>query len=530
MQIINFTKSSGNHEGNSNYETHDIDVATTGAYLPYSDSTVVYEIELINLGTDPNGIFEVTGLPNNLEYNFTNYTKQDIVCDENNPSNCSKLARRKIYMTIKYKENGFNSNTVTYPLTLNFDFRVFHNITYSGFSNNYRDYVIDGGNLDITFTSGDIPSSVDVIGATNNYTKPTLNLTNVTNDVTVTKKYNITYSGFQGSTSNLPTSIPYSGGNITFDTTAVVPNSINITGATGNYISPTLNITNITDDIVITAVYQSAKDKSYLVIQDIYDNSTPSEDSSCENSLLPDDTSDSNLRYVGSKPCNYIYFNNTNWRIIGIFNINGENLIKIVNPNSYNSSLKYHNSNANGYQKWGQNSLATTLNTTFYQELVTNGYDSYIQSVNWNIGAPANNTNKPSAFYSAEIGTKTENTYNVGLINVTDVAYATSGPTNGNRTTCLNSTMNTWNSSSVGCISNNTILNDWLYIAKNEWTIDSISNRAQVYRMQNNGIPYVQSLNTASTETRTVVYLKENIMFESGNGSSNSPYHIKLIS
>ena len=530
MQIINFTASNSNHDGASNYESHNVDVATTGAYLPYSDSTITYQIDLINLGTDPNGIYEVTGLPSNLEYSFSSYTKQDKICDDTTPTNCGKLARKTIYMTIKYKTNGFNSNTTTYPLNLNFDFRTFHNITYSGFSSSYKDYVIDGGNLDVTFNTGDIPSLVDVTGATNNYTNPTLSLTNVSSDVTVTKKYNITYSNFTGNTSSLPSSIVYSGGNITFDSTSGIPNDVTVTGATGSYTSPTLTLSNITSDITITAKSSSSTGKIYLAMQNIYDNSIASEDSSCENSLEKDDTSDQNLRYIGSKPCNYIYFNNTNWRIVGTFNINGNYLTKIVNPTAYSTSEKFNNSNSNGSQKWGTNTLATTLNSTFYQELVTNGYDGFIQSVAWNIGAPTSNANKPSAFYSAEIGTKSANTYNIGLLNISDIAYATSGPTNGNRSTCLNANMSTWNSSSVGCVTSSAIVNDWLYSGSNEWTIDSISNRAQVYRMQSNGIPYVQSLNTASTTTRTVVYLKENIKIESGNGSTNLPYRISLMS
>ena len=254
MQIINFTATNtGNHGGSSNYETHNIDVATTGAYLPYSDSTVVYEIELINLGTDPNGIFAVTGLPSNLQYSFSGYTEQDKICDANNSSNCGKLARRTITMTISYKQNGYNSGTTTYPLTLNFDFRAFHSITYSGFSGSYRDYVIDGGNLNVTFGNNDIPSTVGVTGSTYSYTSPTLSLTSVSSNVTVTKKYNVTYSGFTGSTSGLPSSIVYSGGTITFDNTSGIPSGVTVTGATGSYTSPTLTISNITSNITITA-------------------------------------------------------------------------------------------------------------------------------------------------------------------------------------------------------------------------------------------------------------------------------------
>ena len=470
IQILKFTESSAQNNGASNYETHTIDEVTTGAYLPNSNSEITYKIDLVNLGTFENGIYTVTGLPNNLEYNFSNYTEGDKICDETSPNNCSKLAKKSIYMTIRYKRDsngnitGYNSSTTTYPLDLTFDFRTFHSITYSGFTGTYRNYIIDGGSLNITFNQNDTPDDITVTGATKD-----------------------------------------------------------------SYTNSVLSISGATNDVTITAVNQTVTEKAYIKIQNIYNNSTPSEDSSCENTILPDDTSDNNLRFVGSKPCNYIYFNNSNWRIIGLFKINNNTLIKIVNPTAYSTSDKYHSSNASGYQTWGKNSLSTTLNGTFYQTLTTNGYSQYIESVPWNIGAPASNANKPSAFYAAEIATKTSTSYNVGLLNISDIAYATSGPTNGNRNTCLNANMNTWNSSSVGCISSSDIVNDWLYLGNNEWTIDAINNQARVYRMQSNGIPYVQSLNASSTHTRTVVYLKENITFESGNGSNNSPYIIKAL-
>ena len=198
MQIININEYSNINNGASNYETNTKDEIILGAYLPHEDSEIIYKIDLANLGTSENGIYEVTGLPNNLEYSFSNYTEQDKICDQTTPSNCTKLARRTIYMTVRYKRDGntivgYNSNVTTYPLDLTFDFRTFHNITYTGFSGSYRNYIIDGGSLNITFNNGDIPNEIYVTGATNNYQSPTISLTNVTQDVGIHKKYSITY-------------------------------------------------------------------------------------------------------------------------------------------------------------------------------------------------------------------------------------------------------------------------------------------------------------------------------------------------
>lgn len=199
IQILKASEYSSIQGGASNYETNTINEITTGIYLPYEDSEVTYKIDLANLGTNENGIYDISGLPNNLEYSFSNYTEQDKICDETNPNNCTKLARKSIYMTIRYKRDGsgiigYNPNTITYPLNLNFNFRTFHNITYNGFEGNYRNYIIDGGNLNITLNQGDTPNEVYITGATSNYQNPIISLTNVTQDVGIYKKYNITYN------------------------------------------------------------------------------------------------------------------------------------------------------------------------------------------------------------------------------------------------------------------------------------------------------------------------------------------------
>lgn len=291
---------------------------------------------------------------------------------------------------------------------------------------------------------------------------------------------------------------------------------------------PNIIISGVGSNIVLTGSATTSLGIGYLTIQNISTNPPSNDGLSCDYSLREDDTTDKNLRYVGSSPCNYIYFNNANWRIVGVFQIDGEHLIKIMNPTAYSTSTKFNSSNANGYQLWTKNSLSTELNSTYYNQIVTNGYDSFIKQVKWNVGGPANNQNTPKNFYAAEIASKSATAVNIGLLNISDYAYATTGPTNGNVSTCLNATMNSWGS--VDCVSNNAIVNDWLFSGSNEWTIDALSNRAQVYRMQSNGIPYTQGLNNSSTSTRPAVYLKENVKFDSGDGSSNSPYHISLSS
>ena len=51
--------------------------------------------------------------------------------------------------------------------------------------------------------------------------------------------------------------------------------------------------------------------------------------------LYRDDHDD--LRYQGANPCNYVTFNDETWRIVGVFNIDGENRIKLVRKDSLGS-------------------------------------------------------------------------------------------------------------------------------------------------------------------------------------------------
>lgn len=437
--------------------------------LPNSNSTVTYMVTVTNIGNTDVGILNASvsgnGVDNILEAIIDSNDYE--VGDKlcNTNNVCNGGISKSFRVTIKYK-NGASIINGDINFIVEFNFQSFNTITYEG---NVIGEVINGGNKVINLSNA--PDDIDITGNCENcsYSKPNVILNNVTGNITITEK-------------------------------------------------------------IVTPVSTIA----YVMIENIYNNSVVSEDSTCENSLLPDDSDDQNLRYVGSNPCNYIYFNNTNWRIVGIFNVNGEKLIKIVNPTSYSSNTAFHNKNKKNFENWPLSSLAEALNSTFYQQLVTNGYGDLIKSVNWNVGSTTNNTVTPKAFYDAEVAKKGPSVANVGLLNVSDILYATSGPTNGDRTSaCLNvnvyatSGTNKWSSS--GCISSNAIVNDWLYSGNNEWTIDASEGNAKVYRMQNNAVPALNSITSTTTYTRTVVYLKENIKVDSGNGSSSLPYRISLI-
>ena len=41
--------------------------------LPNANSTITYKLQVTNIGTEPMGIFDITGLPENLTYKLSEY-------------------------------------------------------------------------------------------------------------------------------------------------------------------------------------------------------------------------------------------------------------------------------------------------------------------------------------------------------------------------------------------------------------------------------------------------------------------------
>ena len=120
---------------------------------------------------------------------------------------------------------------------------------------------------------------------------------------------------------------------------------------------------------------------------------------------LASDDQDSNIRYIGANPDNYIYFNCSDynkqsldtcekWRIIGLFNNitksdgTKENLIKIIRDEGIGEfSFDYKNNGAgsstsdNGSNDWSDSQLMMMLNPTDY---LKNGYSNSNDIISYN--------------------------------------------------------------------------------------------------------------------------------------------------
>ena len=104
IRITDFTISKTNNNAISEYEEYNYDKVSTLVNLPNSDSSITYRVELTNIETAEMGIFDITGLQDNLEYEVSEYILRDRICDDSNKCNLGIV--KDIYLTIRYKDNG----------------------------------------------------------------------------------------------------------------------------------------------------------------------------------------------------------------------------------------------------------------------------------------------------------------------------------------------------------------------------------------------------------------------------------------
>ena len=292
--------------------------------------------------------------------------------------------------------------------------------------------------------------------------------------------------------------------------------------------------------------------------------------------LKIDNTSDANIRYYGSNPNNYVRFNNELWRIIGVFGNN----VKLVRSEtlgklSWDSSESTIN-NGNGINQWGKSTyedgtsypgsdLMQYLNKMYYGGTTvtcyggqnnktttcpTNTLDelskSLIDNHTWNTGVPNYDTLYDSTiktldtveFYKEERGSVngkicssskwcndtvtriTEWTGYVGLPYVTDWAYASS---ENDCNTKIDQ------SSPYKCKNNNWMHygSTWedytMYLSPNANTFDA----NDVWFVVGDGLTGFNFGAAKPLSVFPTIYLKSNILIESGKGTSSDPYILK---
>ena len=283
--------------------------------------------------------------------------------------------------------------------------------------------------------------------------------------------------------------------------------------------------------------------------------------------LKKDNTEDQNIRYYGANPNNYVRFNNELWRIIGVF---GNNVKLVRNEKLGNLSWDSSDESVNsgyGINQWGESTyedgssyegadLQVYLNKRYYggdttvtcygsvnNEITTcptNKLDdaskTLIDNHTWNTGAiELGKASDTLAFYSAERGTKgkicssgnwcndtvtrkTEWTGYIGFPYVTDWAYASS------ESVCETNMQKQDSSNLFVCKNNN-----WMHYGQDSWMLSPIALTSSA-----RNVWFVLGDRGAGSRNASLayavfpaIYLKSNILIESGNGTSIDPYILK---
>lgn len=252
----------------------------------------------------------------------------------------------------------------------------------------------------------------------------------------------------------------------------------------------------------------------------------------------------SEYRYIGRNPDNYVIFNNELWRIIGTFSSNthgkSQKLTKIIKAESIGSFVWNKNSSNN----WKDSTLYTLLNNYYYNgtdatntnycwfsanvkgncDFRINGLNatsrSMIETVNWKVGGSSDNGVTAATSYNNERSGSGYVTAPVGLMYLSDYGYATDSGCDVGKELWFY----TEHTSPLKCTYN------WL-INYVEWTLNKITSTSNIVAYVNDEGDISPSngngdrdIVSTSKNVRPVVYLKNNVIVLSGDGSDSNPY------
>ena len=305
------------------------------------------------------------------------------------------------------------------------------------------------------------------------------------------------------------------------------------------------------------------------------------------------DDPDGNFRFIGSDPNNYVYFNGQTWRIIGIFDDKLKIISPNIGLYSYDTSSSGVNG-GQGVNEWSQADIMKLLNPGYdnNSEVIGDTATLVNNSLYWNRSSgscftdknlvysscdftnvgltdtaknmisdntwyTASNVKNYSGVFNAAYAYNAERSSNngkqcnknlggckdtvtrttswegkVGLLYVSDYAYATGGGTTYDRDFCIgaelrkvggNSTLN-WLKTYTECITN-----DWLLDTNNMFTIMPFSGGSYAFDMY--GIASTGFAGEAYAYKvqgiRPVVYLKSSVSIKGGDGSSTHPFELQ---
>ena len=233
-------------------------------------------------------------------------------------------------------------------------------------------------------------------------------------------------------------------------------------------------------------------------------------------------------RYIGANPNNYVTFNNELWRIIGVFTVedgngNTEQRIKIVRNEKLSSNIAW---DSNGVNEWSTATLNTYLNGDYYNGLDDTSKNMVADTKYYLGGSSAYDNLKGEDYYNFERGTtvysgrSTSWNGKIALMYPSDYSY-----------TYALGVDNTCYTDGYDCDGSSGKTNGWIYNTNSnssQWLLspDSVNSHFAFYL---DGAGYVYRYNVPdSNGVRPSLYLVSNIKIDSGDGSEQSPYSLKL--
>ncbi len=458
-----------------------------------------------------------------------------------------------VYIKFQYSENIQNSSTnpteeqtILEKGMINIHFKKVFPVTYISIDNTtYPTTVLENEELEITlpldvYDLKIMKSDGTVLQQNTDYTlieqgsNKQLIIQSISSPITIERYFSITYE-LNGGTNDSQNPEKY-----LKDDVIILNDPSGDTSFIGWYETSDFSgqkiekIENREENITLYAKWQSAGSNFVVRIQNLVAGqdttskniiTVPSEDSSCTNTFIYDQTSDNNLRYVGSNPCNYVKFNCDssgnceNWRIIGVMNgISSEPVIKLTKATISTTTLAWDTNRKN---TWDTASINTYLNGD-YKSSLNSSTLNYILTTKWYIGG-VNAASTALQAYEEE-KTLSDNTYSIGLFSPSDYGLATSGTDNASRIVCTENALN-GNKITATCYNN-----DYLFQGSGDyqWTISKRANNTnQAIRISNVG-KSVATTTQSAYDYRPVVYLKNNVIVTGGNGSANTPFELSI--
>ena len=137
----------------SNYEEYNVSNFEGSVILNASDSYVIYDVEIHNLGNIAMGISEAKLNNDNLKFEFLNYKLKDKICENDE---CSLGIKKNIRIKISYKD-GITPSGKEEKFLLSFVFGRFYNISYYNItnSNELPSEIIEGDTLNLTIPNNE---------------------------------------------------------------------------------------------------------------------------------------------------------------------------------------------------------------------------------------------------------------------------------------------------------------------------------------------------------------------------------------